>query len=120
VILIRDEQQRVLAQGVEQLWKKEYADRLRVDFPQKTASILPEDFRAIIDDGWTNAMELEITEQEDIYRFLKLRFLPREILESDFIQSVLIRVLNNMNLSGTKRLDFVEEQVIKPRMPDSV
>lgn len=120
MIRIRDEQQRALAQGIEQLWKKEYADRLRLDFPQQTASILPEEMGKLIDNGWTNAMELEIREREDIYRFLKLQFLPKKLLESDFVQSVLIRVLNNMNLSGTKRLDFIEEQIIKPRMPDGV
>lgn len=114
---IRDEQERELARGVEQLWKKEYGARLRVDFPHQTANILPEDLRGLIDDGWTNAKELEITEQEDIYRFLKFQFLPKELLESDFVQSILIRVLNNMDSSGTRRLDFIEQQVIKPRMP---
>ena len=116
MIRIRDEQQRELAQGVEKRWKKEMRARLSVEFPLETEKLSPEDFRELIDDGWTNAKELEITEQEDIYRFLRLRFLRKEILESDFVQSVLIRILNNFNLSGTKRLDFIEQQVIKPRM----
>ena len=116
MIRIRDEQQRELAKGVENLWKKDFRHRLSVEFPLQTAKLSPEDFRKVIDDGWTNAKELEITEREDIYRFLRLQFLPKEMLESDFVQSVLIRVLNNFNLSGTKRLDFVEQQVITPRM----
>jgi len=108
-----------LAHEVERQWKQEYADRLRADFPHQTASISAAALWEMIDDGWKNAIELQIKEHDDIYRFLKLRFLPITLLESDFIQSVLIRVLNNIDLPGAKRLDFIESQVIKPRLPDN-
>ena len=112
MIAIRDEQKEELARTVEQRWKGEFARRLRRDFPDSAGKMDTHQLMALIDQGWANAKELEIAQKEDVYRFLKLHLLPKEMVESDFIQSILIRILNNLELSGTTRLDFIEQQVI--------
>lgn len=112
MIAIRDEQKEALARTVEQRWKEEFAGRLRRDSPDSAGEIDTHQLMTLIDKGWANAKELEIADKEDVYRFLKLHFLPKEMVESDFIQSILIRILNNFDLSGTMRLDFIEQQVI--------
>jgi hypothetical protein len=113
--VIRDEQMEDLARDVNQRRTREFAGRLRKDFSEPTAPMNDQQLIELVEQGCSNAHELEIFEKEDIYRFLKLNFLPPELLQSPFIQSVLIRVLNNFTLSGTKRLDFVEEHVVKHR-----
>lgn len=116
MIVIRDEQKGELALTVEQRWKEEFAERLKSDFRDSAGEMDTQQLRDVINQLWENAKELEITEKEDVYRFLKLNFLPKEMVESAFIQSVLIRLLNNFNLSGTKRLDFIEQQVIDRKL----
>lgn len=116
MITIRDEQKEELARTVEQRWKEEFAERLRLDFPDAAGEMDTHQLMPLIDQGWANAKELEISEKEDVYRFLKLHFLPKEMVESDFIQSTLIRILNNFDLSGTRRLDFIEQQVVERKV----
>ena len=93
-------------------WQREFEKRLRKDLPEQTLQMSDEQLAENVKLGHENAEELEITEKEEIYRFLKIGFLPKEFLEEDFTQSVLIRVLNNTNLSGAKRLDFIERQLV--------
>ena len=113
MIVIDPEQMDEITRGIEEHWKQEFAARLRHDQPTPTAHMSDEQLGEYVRQGYDNALELEVTQKEDIYRFLKLAFLPKELLESDFTQSVLIRVLNNLSLSGTKRLDFIEQHVVK-------
>jgi hypothetical protein len=110
-VIIRNEQMQALARSAEQQWRQEFAERLRHDFPDRTSQMEADQLIEYVAQGFENAHEPEITEREYIYRFLKLGFLPKELLESEYIQSVLIRILNNLNVSGAKRLDFIEQHV---------
>jgi len=87
--------------------------RLRKDYPEATRSLSDSDLQALVERGYDNALELEITTHEDIYRFISLQLLPKDFLHSPFIQSVLIRVLNNLGLSGEQRMRFIEQQVVR-------
>ncbi|NJO18624.1 MAG: hypothetical protein HC877_23725 [Thioploca sp.] len=98
-------------QEIQQSLKQKFIQQLRCDYPQQTTKTNPQKLELLVEQSYLNAQELEIFDEENIYRFISLQFLPKELLESPFIQSVLIRVLNNFNLSATKRLDFIEQQI---------
>jgi hypothetical protein len=113
MIIIRNTQIEQLDRAIQTSWQREFKMRLREDLPNQTSRMNDEQLAEYVEQGFENAKELEIEEKEDIYRFLKLGFLPREIIESDFTQSIIIRVLNNLNLSSAKRLDFIEQQIVE-------
>ncbi len=110
-LTIREDQIRELEHSIEQRHRKEFVQQLRNDYPNRTKRMNDQQLWELVDKGYENATELELYEKKDKYRFISLRFMPKELLESPFIQSILIRVLNNFNLSGTKRLDFIYKHV---------
>lgn len=112
---IRSEQMRSLEHSIQERHKREFVNRLRRDYPEATGSLDDQQLTERTEQGYANAQELEIFSTEDIYRFLTLQFLPEDVLKSPLTQSVLIRVLNNLNLSASKRLDFIEKNVAQRR-----
>jgi hypothetical protein len=84
---------------------------LEAEYPTQCASMSSEALRRITVEGYEDAVALDITAPDDIHRFIRLRFLPDELLRSPYIQGVLIRILNNRGLSGAGRLDLIERGV---------
>jgi len=85
---------------------------LRNTFNEELSGLSKEELHKIIKDGFDNAYELEIYQRHNINRFIALRFLPESLIKSPFIQSVLLRVLNNFNLDETKRLNFIYKHIV--------
>lgn len=117
-MIIRNKQLEGIKRSINQVWQKEFKDRLREDMPEQTSKMSDEKLTETVKSSHENAEELEIFEKECIYRFLKIEFLPKEFLEDNYNQSVLIRILNNTNLSSAERLDFLEQQLISRTKAD--
>ncbi|WP_089726419.1 hypothetical protein [Candidatus Thiosymbion oneisti] len=115
MIIIREEEFMAPEGEVDQQYKEELAEQLRHDRPQATQGATDQELWDTAREAVENARELEIFEGRDIYRFILLSFAPKELRESPFLQSVLIRVLNNLDMSGENRMDFIEKQII-PRI----
>jgi len=109
MLSIHPEQMQSLKYDLEQRHKEEFVQQLQQDYPMPTMTMDNRQLQELVAQGYENAKELEIVEKRDIYRFISLNFLPKELLDSPFIQSVLIRVLNNFNWSG--RPDFIEHNI---------
>jgi hypothetical protein len=88
--------------------QSQLARRLQDEFPQPCAQLPASALNQLVHDGCLDALALDITAPGDIHRFLKLSFLPNELLQSSFFQSVLIRILNNREVSGAGRLDLID------------
>lgn len=115
MIIIREEEFMAPEDEVDRQYKDELVEQLRYDRPEGTQGATDQELWEIAKQGVENARELEIFEGRAIYRFILLSFAPKELRESPFLQSVLIRVLNNFDMDGEKRMDFIEKQII-PRI----
>ena len=113
---IRNEQIAGLDQAVEARRKQEFTDRLRLEYPGRASEWGNERLAKHVDEGYANARDLEIADYRSIYRFLALGMLPPETLNDPKIQSSMIRILNNLNMTGERRLDFIDRHVLR-RMP---
>ncbi|OQW92194.1 MAG: hypothetical protein BWK78_02415 [Thiotrichaceae bacterium IS1] len=112
MLSIHPEQMQSLERDIEQRHKEEFVQQLQQDYPVPTGKMDEQQLQELVVQGYENAKELEFFEKRDIYRFISLNFLPKELLDSPFVQSVLIRVLNNFNCSGTQRMDFIEHNIV--------
>ena len=65
--------------------KQQFVQQLRCDYSQQTAEMNCQQLELLVKPGYLNAQELEIFDEEEIYRFISLQFLPKELLESSFI-----------------------------------
>ena len=116
---IRREHIDALDKSMEALAKEEILDRLQHEFPYETKAMDDYSLKNLVDDSYADARELEIYETKNIYRLTKLNFLSPRLKKSPFIQSILIRVLNNLELEGSKRLDFIEQNVVHRDFTDA-
>jgi hypothetical protein len=91
--------------------KHQITQRLRQKHPEETSNMSHQELEFLVDRGHANALELDISNEWDVYRFISLQFLPRDFLNDSFIQSVLIRLLNNLDIPSSTRLDFIEKQI---------
>jgi hypothetical protein len=91
--------------------QEEFAARLKADFPEQTAPLSETELRVQVADGYQAAEALAITDRADIYRFLKLRFLPPAALESSVARLAFYRVLTDPEKDAGRRLDFIERHI---------
>jgi len=113
MLTIRSDQLATLEKSVDEAKIRRFADRLAIDRPADAGAMKREMLLQLVSDGVADASQLEITDNEEVYRFLNLFFLPDEIKTDDRVQGILIRVLNNVTLSAQHRLDFIETNISK-------
>ncbi len=92
--------------------QNEFAQALRINFKERTGEMTDQQLFDCIHKGYENACELEILKHYNVYRFIALSFLPAQILKSELLQAVIIRVLNNFDLSESQRLSFIYKHVV--------
>lgn len=109
-MIIRNVQLDTLSQSIDKFLVKEFAEKVVQRFPEQTGSVDNLELFELIDNDILDARNLEITDNEDIFRFLCLRYLIN--FNSPLAVSLIIRILNNLSMSATKRLDFIEEQIL--------
>jgi hypothetical protein len=57
------------------------------------------------------AIGLDITENYDLWRFVLLRYLPEEVLRSEYLRSVIFLIVSRVEWDAGKRFDFLERHV---------
>ncbi len=92
--------------------RNEYAQALRGNFKEQTKEMTDQQLFDCIQNYYENACELEIFEYYNVYRFIALSFLPEQILTSELMQGVLIRVLNDFDLTESQRLSFIYKHIV--------
>ena len=93
--------------------RQRIAERLSHERPDLIQALSRAQLQKIAEQACDNALEFEIFDEESTYRFLKLWFLPADLLQSPPIQGALFRVLNNTTISASGRMDFIESQVLR-------
>jgi hypothetical protein len=116
MLVIRNAQMNALARALEQMRKEEFARRLRSELPDRASALEASALHDLVNQAYDNAKDIEIVDKEDIYRFIKLSFLPEETRKSPLIQSVLLRVLNNTTWPASQRIAFIERHVVDRRI----
>ena len=107
-----------LAGYQDRYYRAQFVSRLQVEFPEPCSHLTQQALQDLVCEGWEDALALEIAEPEDIYRFLKLYFLPEQLLRSSFFCAALRRILNNISVSGTGRMNLID-RVLQGRVPAS-
>ncbi len=92
--------------------QNEFAQALRVNYKEQTKEMTDQQLLDCIHNYYENACELEIFEYYNVYRFISLSFLPEHILQSKLMQGVIIRILNNFDLTESQRLSFIYKHVV--------
>ena len=115
-MIVRNQQIAGLDQAVEARRKLEFTERLRQEYPDRAGEWGDARLARHVDEGYADARSLEITDYQSIYRFLALGMLPPQTLSDPRVQSALIRILNNLNMPGEGRLNFIDRHVLR-RMP---
>ncbi len=117
MVKIRKGQVEAFEAAMEGNLRHEFASRLRKMYPEKITELGEKELASVIDGGLEDAHSLEILQPEDAFRFINLKFLLGEKMEAPLFQSVLLRVLNNTDIDGTKRLDFIYRQLPSRAVP---
>lgn len=97
-----------LAGYLDRYRQAQFVYRLRGEFPQRCSRMTSQDLQNLVKEGYEDTWHLEIIEPEDIYRFLKLYFLPEALLRSNVFGGIFRRILNNIAVSGTGRMNLID------------
>ncbi len=111
MITIRKEQLDALEDDFNRRQRKTYAKRLRSDPKITLPPLTPEELDEQIEDGCVAAQELGIAETEDIYRFLRLRYIPEKLWTIPGLQDFMTKVLTQTMEDPARRLDFIEMNI---------
>lgn len=111
VMILRREQIEQLQQAIDARQVEEFSRRLRKLHPQRTSGLSGEDLRWQVRSDIRTAIGLDITENHDLWRFVLLRYLPEEVLGSEYLLSVIFLILSRVEWDADKRFDFLERHV---------
>lgn len=109
MLTIRKEQFDAFASEREKSLRDELLARLRRDLPEHVGAIPDQELQQQVSDGCQAARVLEIVDAEDLFRFLRLRYLPPQVWERPGAQEILVRVLTDTSVDAKRRLQFVEQ-----------
>lgn len=112
MIIIREEQLKVLEQETEKNLKHRLAKQLRSDFPKQTDTLSDSELQQQVEEGYIAAKKLAVEQPDDIYRFLKLTYISKDILSSVVVRNAFYCIITNTNIEASKRLDFVEHNIV--------
>ena len=84
---------------------------MQINFPQKIEKLSKKEIWNQVDQGCQVAQELGIVEKNDIYRFLRLRYLPDAVWEQPSTQQVFYQVITDTSVDAPIRLDFIEKNI---------
>ena len=111
MLTIRHEQLKALEAAMNEPWYDEFMSRLQMEFPQRIEKLSKEELCNQVDQGCQAAQELGIVEKSDIYRFLRLRYLPGTVWEQPSTQQVFYQVITDTSVDASTRLDFIERNI---------
>jgi hypothetical protein len=106
MLVIRQEQLRVLQQDQKRRFEQELAADLRRRFPQSLTVADPEQLRSFVHDGVSMALSCGMVNRYDIGRFLQFR----AEYGADFHQQPwAARILNDPTLSGSGKIEQIDD-----------
>src|SRR5258708_6822446 len=112
MLTMRAEQRLEFKRGYEERLIREYSARLPSTFPELLANV---DERALQqgtrrDVEWASALAIE--DEADVWRFVCLRYRMSSHRGSPLHMGVVSEILQNLDWSATKRLTFIEQNVL--------
>ncbi len=111
MLTIREEQLRRMGEEAERATREKFASRLRAECPAELLPASGEEFDRQIEEGWRAARALNVSREEDVYRFLRLRYAEADRLASDAVRNAFYKIITDRELDATRRLDFVERHI---------
>lgn len=109
--MIREEQLRRIGEEMERTTIARFEARLRSECPAELLPASDEELRAQVKEGSEAAAALNIQQGEDVYRFLRLRYLEADALASETVRDAFYKIISDRELDATRRLDFVERHI---------
>lgn len=82
--------------------------RLCRELPILVSTVPAKELRRQVEDAIKAAQVLEINNFNNLYRFLRLRYLPVSIWERAGAEEMMVRVLTDPSVDAERRLSFVE------------
>lgn len=98
--------------------RAELVTRLHRRLRSHVTGVTDEELRRHVEDGVVAAEALAIRNPADVYRFLRLRYVPASCWARPGAQEVLVRVLTDTTVDAGRRLDFVERLARGPGVQD--
>ncbi|KHD07341.1 hypothetical protein PN36_21250 [Candidatus Thiomargarita nelsonii] len=93
--------------------------RLRESYPEQTHALNNEQLLIQVQNGIAASETIKITGEDDIFRFMTLPYVLSPAQQnSPLIKGVAIRILDNFEWSGKKRLNFIYKHLVN-RSPSS-
>jgi hypothetical protein len=112
-MIIRDDQVQALADSYVRTYKLGLRQRLRARYPDRVANLDDVALDRVIDQGWEDAARLLIADYDDRARLIELPYVLRpDQVDSPFVQSVVLRVLNWLDRPAAQRLDFLYAHLV--------
>jgi hypothetical protein len=112
MLTIRPEQMLELKRGYEEHLLIEYPARLRSAFPELLANVTRDALKQVTRQDVEAASGLDIEDEADVWRFVCLRYRMGSRRASPLHMGVVGEVLQNLDWSAKKRLDFIDHYVL--------
>ena len=111
---VRTQLMKAFEEEAVRLMQQRLAERIQLECSDAVCGWTRSKLMKYVVDGYEDGVDLDITHEDDIFRFLRLGLLGREYWSSEFVE-VITRILHNRNASAHRRLNFIERHVIRPR-----
>jgi hypothetical protein len=111
MLTIRQKQFKELEETIEENWLRKLVSRLRQENQEDISTISEEELYNQVVQGCQAARELNIVDDNDIYRFIRLRYLPDVAWTRLGLQEVFYRIIFDNSVDASQRLDFIERNL---------
>ena len=112
MLKIGPEQMQDIEAGYRRRRRKNLWRQLKISYPVLCRDIEDGEGVKVVGECIDNGKEFDIIRDEDVLRFSVLALLPKSVRQDDWFSSIVIRVLNNENLSAGDRLAFIFGNVV--------
>ena len=110
-MIIRRNQMEQMHLALDQNQARGFADRLRQQYTTEVAEVSADELLAQLRSDLKLAATLGFEDDDDLWRFVQLRYWPFEVLSQQHLQSAIVAVMTRTEWPPTKRLDFLERHV---------
>ena len=108
MLTITNDQLEILATEHERMLCHVLMSCLRRELSTRIMAISEQELQMEVEQGIRAAKVLQIYNHDDVYRFLRLRYLPVSIWKRPGTQELLVRVLTDTSVDARRRLLFIQ------------